>query len=70
MIPTISITHKFFHYLIFAELQLNTALLDERDKLKRSEKLAKERESEVFQLQQKLDVLKLELRKLESGRFY
>ncbi|KAL3985036.1 Protein kinase domain family protein [Acanthocheilonema viteae] len=48
--------------------ELNTALLDERDKLKRSEKLAKERESELFQLQQKLDVFKLELRKLESVR--
>ncbi|MCP9262591.1 Serine/threonine-protein kinase Genghis Khan [Dirofilaria immitis] len=48
--------------------ELNTALLDERDKLKRSEKLVKERESELFQLQQKLDVFKLEFRKLENVR--
>uniref|UniRef100_A0A1I7VBU6 non-specific serine/threonine protein kinase n=1 Tax=Loa loa TaxID=7209 RepID=A0A1I7VBU6_LOALO len=48
--------------------ELNTALLDERDKLKRSEKLVKERESELFQLQQKLDAFKLELRKLENVR--
>ncbi|VDK67278.1 unnamed protein product [Onchocerca ochengi] len=48
--------------------ELNTALIDERDKLKRSEKLVKERESELFQLQQKLDVFKLELRKLENVR--
>uniref|UniRef100_A0A914RRY6 KELK-motif containing domain-containing protein n=1 Tax=Parascaris equorum TaxID=6256 RepID=A0A914RRY6_PAREQ len=43
--------------------ELNTALLDERDKSKRLEKVAKERESECSQLQQKLDALKIELRK-------
>uniref|UniRef100_F1KQC0 non-specific serine/threonine protein kinase n=1 Tax=Ascaris suum TaxID=6253 RepID=F1KQC0_ASCSU len=48
--------------------ELNTALLDERDKSKRLEKVAKERESECSQLQQKLDALKIELRKAESVR--
>ncbi|VDM42560.1 unnamed protein product [Toxocara canis] len=48
--------------------ELNTAVLDERDKSKRFEKMAKERESECSQLQQKLDALKIELRKADAAR--
>uniref|UniRef100_A0A0N5ADJ8 non-specific serine/threonine protein kinase n=1 Tax=Syphacia muris TaxID=451379 RepID=A0A0N5ADJ8_9BILA len=48
--------------------ELNAALLDERDKLKKLEKLSSERETEVIQLKQKLDSVKADLRKAETAR--